>query len=104
MLEDQQCLELVKEMVLVHPPGTDEYFVYSSIAGDRFELNQVAFAMLGCMDGTQTLEQIARTIASQFDEPDLRTIGHDLRQLSCSLLTEGVVRETSRPRPVAGGI
>ncbi|MBI4618962.1 MAG: PqqD family peptide modification chaperone [Desulfobacterales bacterium] len=59
---------LVKGVKLVHPEGTDQYFMYKSGTGERFELNKVAFEMFIRMDGSRDIDKICLDIQTNFKE------------------------------------
>lgn len=78
---------LVEDVKLVHPEGTEEFFVYRSGSGDRWGINEVAFEMLSRMDGTQDTEAISAAIRSEFEGAD--SVDEDLETLLKEMIAEG---------------
>ena len=78
---------LVEDVKLVHPEGTDEFFVYRSRGGDRWEINEVAFEMLNRMDGTQDTETISAAIRSEFEGAE--GVDEHLETLMKKMIAEG---------------
>lgn len=78
---------------LVHPEGTDQYFIYKSATGERFELNEVSFEMLSLMDGSRDTEEICRSIQAEFEGAD--TAQEDLEDLIKEVSAEGYLKFTN---------
>ncbi len=78
---------LVDDVRLVHPEGTDEFFVYRSVSGQRYEVNEVAFEMLSRMDGTLDTTAICAAIRRKFHGAD--AVSEDLETLMKGMTAEG---------------
>ena len=78
---------LLEGVRLMHPEGTDEFFVYRSAGGERYELNEVAYEMLSLMDGSHNTEEICTSIRTKFD--GAVTVDEDLEALLEDLASEG---------------
>ena len=92
LANDRRYPRLVEGVKLVHPEGTDQYFMYNSEAGDRYELNEVAFEMLKKMNGSHDIEEICRVIQAGFEEAD--SVHEDLEALIKKVAAEGYVELT----------
>ncbi len=90
MLDERRYPCLVEDVRLVHPEGTDEFFVYRSVGGERYEVNEVAFKMLSRMDGTQDTKTICAAVGSEFKGAD--TVREDLETLMKEMLAEGCLK------------
>ena len=77
---------LLEGVRLMHPEGTDEFFVYRSAGGERYELNEVAYEMLSHMDGFHDTEVICAAICAKFEGAD--TVREDLEALLKDLAAE----------------
>jgi len=78
---------LLEGVRLMHPEGTDEFFVYRSAGGERYEINEVAYEMLSRMDGFHDTEAICAAISSKFEGAG--TVRQDLEALLTELAAEG---------------
>ena len=79
---------LVEELKLMHPDHSDIYFAYKS-GGEYYELNEVAYRMLGYMDGETDLDAICAAIQREFEGAE--QVRHDLGCLLEQLVSEGLV-------------
>jgi len=78
---------------LVHPAGTDEFFVYAPATGEQYELNEVAFQMIAQMTGENDVDTIRRTIENDFSEAheavsDLEQLLDHLARAGCITIEE----------------
>jgi len=78
---------LTEGVKLVHPEGTDQYFMYKSVTGERFELNEVAFEMFIRMDGSRDIDTIYLAIQTIFEEA--KEARDDLEILIKEAVSEG---------------
>ena len=86
---EQRSPRLADGQKLLHPADTDVFILYRSTTGERFELNEVAYEMLSCMDGHATVDAICETISSKYADAD--TVHEDLESLLAELVAEGLV-------------
>ena len=89
----RQYPRIIEGVKLVHPEGTDQYFIYKSATGERFELNEVSFEMLSLMDGSRDTEEICRAIQAEFEGAD--TAQEDLEDLIKEVTAEGYLKYTN---------
>lgn len=81
---------LMKDVVLVHPEGTDQYFAYRSATGVRYELNEVAYEMLHRLDGKRDLATLSAEIEAEFESA--ADVQRDIETLLAGLLNEGLLQ------------
>ncbi len=89
LVENRRYPCLVEGVTLVHPQGTDQFFVFRSATGERFELNEVAYEMLRRMDGSNDTDAICAAICAEF--ADAKSAGEDLESLLSDLAAEECV-------------
>ena len=92
LVRERMYPRLIEEVKLVHPKGTDQYFIYKSVTGDRYELNEVSFEMLSLMDGSKNIEEISIAIQAEFEGAD--TVHEDLEALIKEFVSEGYLEVT----------
>ncbi len=98
LVGDQRYPRLVEGVTLVHPQGTEEFFVFRSATGERFELNEVAYEMLRRMDGSNDTNAICAAIRADFENAE--SVGEDLDGLLRDLVAEGCVELRGVPGPL----
>jgi hypothetical protein len=81
------------DLRLAHPEGTEEYFLFSAVSGQRYELNDVSYEMLRRMDGRIDADAICTAICAEFKGgEDVRA---DLDTLLNEVQAEGLVEMQS---------
>jgi len=97
VLEERRRYPRLKEGVkIVHPEGTDLFFVYRIASGERFELNEVSYEMLRLMDGSRDIEAVCIAIEAEFE--GTQDVREDLEALLSKLIDEGLA-ETAEADP-----
>lgn len=81
---------IIEGVKLVHPENTEQYFIYNSATGERFELNEVSFEMLSLMDGSRDNKEICRVIQAEFEGAD--TAQEDLENLIKEVNDQGYLK------------
>jgi len=83
---------LAPETSLGHPKNTDIFFVYSSITGVQFELNEVSHDALSLIpEGGITVEILASSLAAMYDAPPA-IIAEDLYEIFRELHEYGLLK------------
>jgi len=80
---------LARDFTLSNPEGTGIYFAFCPQTGARFELNEVAYDLLGRMDGTASGLAICAAVAGCFE--GAVDIESDYAALVRQLLSENLV-------------
>jgi hypothetical protein len=80
---------LLAELRLANPAGTQEYFLYRPLTGEQYEINEVAYQMIGQMTGENDIEAIRQTIESQFRA--VESVTEDLERLLSGMVAEKCV-------------
>jgi hypothetical protein len=81
---------LAEGLRLVHPHGTEEYFVYGPDSGVRYEMNEVSFRMVCMMTGDNDVATICSALQQEFSGAD--TVATDLEALLRQMVREECVR------------
>lgn len=85
---DHRRLRLVRQAKRRRDPVTDAPILM--LPERVIELNESADAVLACCDGTRSIDQIALSLADEFDG-DGEALLQDVRSLADELLERGVV-------------
>jgi len=80
---------LAVDVRLVNPAGTDEYFLYRPVTGEQYEINEVAYRMIGQMTGEKDIDAICRAIRHEFGGAE--GVAEDLERLLFELVVEKCV-------------
>ena len=89
MLEKLAKFRLRPGVKLVHPDGTDQFFLYRDNTGERYELNEVSYEMICQMRDGMDESAICAAIANDFESAE--NVRADLDTLLSALVAEGVI-------------